>query len=325
MTAEVKYVWVIDNVSSQLSGNLFQVTTTSGQGDTPDSRGHDFFVAGNTGTNSRQALVWMKRCGDVVVSENTYHLGRDYRGGQGDAFGYQYGPDNVWFLANTAYDCEHGFRCSEDQGSSDWTTYIIGNLFYDIKNLAGAHNWDVYYGVGVHLMRGGNTGTAVQYVGFNTIHSARSGVVANQQGASAQIWSNVLSNISEEHILITAQRSTLAEVDYNLYDSGDTFEVQWDAANYTSLAAFQSGESQAANGVSGTPDFVTESVVAGTADFDITATSDAINAGSITAPNGVNVFDVFLARYGVDIEQDILGRARTYGASPDIGAYERQS
>ena len=84
------------------------------------------------------------------------------------------------------------------------------------------------------------------------------------------------------------------------------------------MATWQSSESTDPNSQAGDPQFTNT----GTGDFTLDAGSPCVDNGVAPASLPTNVYATFTSRFGMSIEVDKAGNARTQGTT-DIGAFEQ--
>jgi len=190
--ARSKRVWAIDNYCYRNSNACVFLNVGSGMQN--DNTIIQFVYAGrNKGVQNREANFWSKEASFVVFSENEASgsievRNADNRGNGG--MGFQYGPDNVWFLFNEVYDETVGIVVQGDSKTSvGQRNYFIGNTIYDIH-----HGPELDYfadsswaGAGIRMQGGVN-----RYIIGNTIYDADAGI--NGYGV---IYNNIVSNINE--------------------------------------------------------------------------------------------------------------------------------
>lgn len=126
---------------------------------------------------------------------------------------------------------------------------------------------------------------------------ARNNILVSSSGSAATYRKALVSGLD-------------ADLDHNLYwNRGGGPIASWNGTTYTTLAQFQAGSGQEANGLEGDPAFVSSiSALSDTlTNFALRATSRAIDAGDSTI--------LFSAT-------DLAGLDRIVGAQIDLGAYE---
>jgi len=146
--------------------------------------------------------------------------------------------------------------------------------------------------------------------------------------AQGNIFENNIVNAGKQNVWInsfvkpTSQYpAPPATLNWNLYYSAAGYvkgtSIVWaGVSSYKTFAAYQSASGEDAHSLNANPLFV--NVGATPPDFDIAATSPAVNAGSTSLPCSVGWCNSG-SIYG---STDFIGNPRTSGSNIDIGAYE---
>lgn len=313
-TTSLSKVWILDNEFHHISGNGVQVIA----GNWTDSHKylHHVYVGRNVGHTNRQTAFWSKQASDVIFSQNTAYGGRRHGTQPGDGIGFQYGPDNIWIIFNTIYDSNFGIRQSSTNTTPGHKAYIIGNLIYDIHPEAGydyVPTDPARPGVALALWQGGMD----RYVVDNTIHDVRGGVSSVQRGGLF-MSGNIISDIGTDdfHMSIYNSWDVTTADKLMFHEPGGTARFRWRSTTYDTLAKFQSVSGLCANCVTADPLFKS----AATRDYHLQGGSPARDVGVQS-----DVYDVFFARYGINIRVDHDGAPRPRGSAFDYGALEALS
>jgi hypothetical protein len=306
--AYARHVWILDNHMHGNAGDSVQIESRA----IPlDEVARYIYIGRNVMHEEGENAVDLKQCADVIVSGNEM-FGFDptmfaYGGSDGTAMvvNNDYPHENIWVIDNDIYKSIKAVRALD-------STYVIGNrirdIYVDSEGLGG-------YGVGTYC-------TSLYVIG-NTMYNVDAGVIHTGSGSGEDlaICNNIIS-LSRDglyHVHLSSGMSAVATVTHNVFDSGTGLALinwngqqsQWD------LATFQATTGKGEYCLEGDPLFVDSSAD----DFRLQATSPAIDAGT---GSGVvaGVFARFEELYGIDIRQDIAGRARPQGSGWDIGAFE---
>jgi len=317
-------VWVLDNHCYHVSGNCVQVNA----GNWPDS--HDYlthvYIGRNVSHDGRQGAFGIKQSSHVIISQNTMYSADMVGAQSGDGVGTQYGPDNLWILFNNVYDTPYGVRQTDTQpGVEDHNTYIIGNLFHDLRDVPdAARAWGSSPGWGISLWHG----VLSRHIVNNTFYNTRGGVLSIFDGP-VHIYNNIfnstrLNNDNTAHITIThAGRTGLSSQDGNTFDISASFEwwnserpaddlqrgVSYSLADY--ITNYPTQCTTCTENID--PLFVDPA----NANFRLQSTSPIIDNSSENY-----VYQRFFDLYGIDIRVDYDGNARPNGSGWEAGAFE---
>lgn len=275
------YVWVLDCTMYNNSYNGVQV----GGNVYGEIAPHHIYIGGNTAYQNRQTGFWAKDAYDVIFSQNVSYNPRQ---GASGGLGFQYDPQRVWFLFNTVYSADRGFRSGSGligEKNPDYDTYrrkeiyIIGNLVYNC-NIAG-------------MEFDGHTPPTNSPVMFNTIYNCPIGIYNGYYPAYINAYNNIIANCTTSVNLLNEYDSDIkSDFDYNLLYDFDN--IKWNST-YTTLAGFISGaiKGEGANCLEADPLFVN----ADANDFNLQSTSPVI--GMTISPDAQAVFDRFEELYGI--------------------------
>lgn len=327
-------IWVLNSSFYRIGGNAVQVNAATTGPCTKHfdcsfgAHLHNIYVGFNTESEGREAGFWSKQASDVIFSQNVAHNNRKEGGQPGDCGGYQYGPDNLWFIYNTFYDCNNGIRQSDTSatvsGPTSGSVYIIGNLIYDIHTEPGLESkysdpsdfWR--YGQGINLWQGNKN----RYIVDNTIYDVDGGINVFQKGPTV-IQGNIIADTKNTDQFISTGNAyenitILRNIFYNA--SGD-YGFRWHYRRYDSLSAFQSASGQCDGCIIANPEFKNPTSDPATADFTLKPGSPAIES-NVQPKQTVDVYQRFQDLYGLDIRKDRLGTPRPSGPNKDMGAFE---
>jgi len=323
---KISSVWVVDNHMYHNSGDGLQINST------PTTLSHYIYVGRNVAHHNKQSGFWTKYAEHVIFSENVAYGFKESSSSLGQALGWQYGPNHVWFLFNHAHDSEFGIYSGSSSGpgfdGECLNINIIGNYFHDIYH--SSEEWnptgtpDMIQGTAI-----GPRGVKELYIIGNTITRVDAGIsVGVSTTKTIAIVNNLVSDItaiSYSHHLRLDDRESGAGIanttcDYNLlYQPGDSPRIitGMNYLNYKTLLQFQSEFNKGLHSLDVDPMLIESPQ----GSVSLYAESPAIDAG--TGAGDVNeVFARFEGLYGIDIRKDIAERARPQGGGWDIGAYE---
>jgi len=299
-------VWLVNSELARCSGDGIQIEAQQGRRD----KIHHVFVGRNNSHDNKQTGVWVKHAQDVIISQNEifgHHTGNS---SFGQGTGFQYGPENVWFLFNHIHNNDVGIGIGSDDPPGDGLdSYFIGNVIHDIH----ASDPNNTSNAGAFMIRGGTN----RYLINNTIYRVDAGINYPTDGGKLEIINNIIggrtASTQNEIYMEGASVSSASVVKNNLFYSPTSVRINWDLSQYTSLSSFQLATGKGENCLSADPGFVN----ATNNDFRIVSTSPAKDSGIVHT-----AYTTFLNRYGLNISKDADGTSRPQGTTWDIGAYE---
>ena len=295
------HVWVTYNTLQYCSGDAIQVEAQDGR----RAFIHHIYYGKNVAHHNRQSGGWVKNATDVIFSQNIAHDFRDNSGGPGVCFGFQYGPEYVWFLFNEGYFCNIGIGIAGNSNSPGQNSFIIGNIIHDTQSQSPTDP----YNAGAMVIRGGTN----VYVVNNTMYNVDAGVNMPPGTSKVFYYDNIISQRTNPSTYdLYTEGSVALDVKNSIFSAaGPRFTTG--NGTYTTVAQFQSATGTGQGCSAGDPKFLN----AGAQNFSLQATSPAIDSGMVAS-----VYSTFLSRYGIDISKDIAGTTRPQGNAYDIGAYE---
>jgi hypothetical protein len=298
------HIWVTYNTLQYCSGDAIQIEAQTGR----NQYIHHVYYGKNQAHHNRQTGGWVKHATDVIFSQNVAHDFRQNSGGPGSCYGFQYGPEMVWFLFNEGYACNIGFDLAGNDPVNGQYSFIIGNIIHDTNSQLPT---DVY-NAGAMVIRGG---TAV-YVLSNTMYNVDAGVNVPPGSTAFYYYNNIVANRSNASAYdLYLEGNISVSIQNNIFSAaGPRFEQN--GIIQTSVADFQASTGTCQGCMSADPLFVN----APGGDFRLAPGSPGIDAGSSAVST---VYDTFKSRYGIDISKDFAGAPRPQGAGWDIGAFER--
>ena len=147
---DVSNLWVLNNTISRTSGSGLQICAGRGLRDTT----HHIFVGRNTFINCRQSGAFTKEAVDVIFAYNKAKNILPTPMSAAKGFGYQYAPDNVWFVANEVDGAEYGIYGGSDLGSTGNKIYVTGNVLNNIGLTSVFRPTDAWTSAAIMLMGG---------------------------------------------------------------------------------------------------------------------------------------------------------------------------
>lgn len=279
-------IWIVDNTFFNIQGDGVQ----SGESSFAQNAINHVYMGRNTGYKNMQSCLWVKTGVDIIISENTcYDMDvHDSSGSSvGQAFGAQYDPSYVWFIANKMHDTWAGIHIAGPNNGNGGPFYVIGNLAY---NIDGDYDCDAY-NAGAYGYRNAGGATFI----FNTAYNSE--IFYTGATGSATVRNNVFSQRIGSCSGFEIDNQNITH-DYNLYSSsGDDPGTESHRKIEIPSATFTSAGS------------------------DFSLKSDSLAVGNAN-PTEEAAFAAFQTRYGIDIRKDILGTVRPQSTTWDIGAYE---
>ena len=323
---EVSKVWVLDNTITETSGNGVQIVSAGSPTKDHRDRVKYIWVAGNTTGFSRQAGLWAKRCSHVVFSQNTVtDCKMEYFAGNGQASGCQYGPTDVWYIANRYQDCHFGIQQTDTGSDATFgKLYCIANImsgFRQTQDQSDAWRDGTAFSFTSH-------GNMDRYIVGNTVYNAVNGIAGSSSVGVMQSASNIF--ILRDGTIASPTTSTNEGNFYQSGTSGNNISATNDQCYRSdgSWAAYINGSSysttESVNALTGYSNLLdTDPLLTDPENDDFLpgVSSPALGSGTFVTPDGTNVRQVHLNQYGLDIGYGFLKTQRNL-ASPDRGAVE---
>lgn len=303
--------WLLDNLVTRVAGS--GMVTNTGYGN-PNSAVQNVYMGRNVVYRSRQSGMWTKQATHCVFSQNLVFSIVGTSWAQSMGFGYQYGPEDVWFIFNRAFNCEYGIGTGSNSSTNPGQNqYIIGNIFHRIRpwngNVGGNGSWDS----SAIMLAGG----VKRYIANNTIYDCSAGINCPDSGStkSFTIVNNIIANMtgSGNHVWVQDESGgTTWSVNNNVFGQPNVpVKIKFQNTAY-SVAQLQSQfGSNAKNNKETDPMLVNPAY----SNFRLSSGSQAINNGT-----GLTILQEYLNIYGTSIDVDFLGNQRVGGI--DIGALE---
>ena len=314
----LRRVWVLDNTFYHLSGDSVQVNANTAG----NAALHHVYIGRNTAYENRQSGFWCKQASDVIMSQNTVHTMNVVGTGlSGNAFGFQYGPDRLWFLFNEIYDCDYGIRQSDTSGAEGRHVYIIGNYIHDSRQDTDDDHWGSPPGWGLSFWSGSMT----RHVVDNTIANVHGGIELVQPGpftARGNLIFNLKRNANPKKFGMYRNHIELASVPNNDADVefvkclafgqeggvSQQARIKWRGTQYATLSSAQSATRKLTGCIEAAP------MLDGPKPL---SKSPVIAAGAES-----DEYRKFQELYGIDIRRGFDGGMRPAGSGWDIGACE---
>jgi hypothetical protein len=308
-----KRIWAVDNTCTRNGRACVNINPGFySDGALGNAQIQYVYVGRNVGRENRETNFWTKHASHVIFSQNTASASVEMRNSdhRGNAMGFQYGPENVWFLFNHVYDDGGGIVTQSDSVSNPGkNSYFIGNIVHNIHHGTGAayNPATAWSGAGIRLSNGGN-----RYVIGNTIYDVDAGINTPSNNP-LYIYDNIISNITvpgSNHIFVEISQSWDIK-NCLFYQSGSPAKIRIGTSVYAVPELLALGKGLGS--ITADPKFVNPS----RGDFHISSGSPAVNSALKRS-----VYDTFQNLYGIDIAKDAEKVARPQGANFDIGAYE---
>lgn len=300
----VNHVWIVDNRIARNSGDGIQINANAA------SAINHIYVGRNVSHHNKQSGMWTKTAADVIFSQNTLY-GHRAVGGGGQATGYQYDPERVWFLFNNIYDNDTGIQGSSGFSTGAKSIYIIGNVIHNIHLASGSTSSGTGgWSNAAILLVGGDK----RYVVNNTIYDVDAGI-NSPSSYTIYMYNNIISKVTLEsgnHIYL--QNPGIWELKNCIfYQNGGPARIRIGNTVY-SLPGLKSATGKGESCLTADPLFTN----AGAGDFHLqTARSPAVDS-AIEA----GIYATFRSLYGLDIAIGFDKTARPQGTAYDIGAFE---
>ncbi len=299
------HLWIVDNELARCSGDGVQLNAGNAA---RQSTLHHIYIGRNVSHGHKQSGLWTKQAVDVIMSENVVYDLVPSDSSSGAGLGGQYAPDYVWFIYNEVYDTYSGIRIEANSDLGTGTeVFVIGNVIHDLVPNGDPGN---PHSSGAVVFRGGVN----RFVVDNTLWGYPAGVMS-PSGGRLEIVNNIfggrLAPEGRDIFVELAETAAASAMSHNLVPADA--RIQWGDSAVNNLADFVSTTGQGAGASSDAPLFE------GTPPdpYALTAESPGVDAGTAHS-----VYDLFLERYGIDIDVGVHEVARS-GAN-DIGAYERE-
>jgi hypothetical protein len=320
----IQNVWVLNNIIYRTSGDGIQIGAGSNGALTASQSDKNIYVGKNLFYENRQNGVWVKQASDVIISQNVI---RDIRRpidnlAGGGVMGFQYGPERVWFLFNTGYNCNTGIGFAGKSSGFGTVSYLIGNLIYNIHDTAARRlDWTNPEQIEGALMTQ-RSGSYIVHLANNTFHDYDTGI--QQSTGIMYLYNNIFSTrdvgVSGHDVWITpASTYGTSEFKNNLVENTN---IVWNTTTYTTIASLATAISSRGTGNIGEIDPLFVSEVGN--NYQLQSTSPAKDQGLLPASMNVDVYTLFKSLYPTagSIRVDQAGNNRPSGAGWDIGAYE---
>jgi len=351
--SNVQNVWIVDNEFHHIGGDGLQVSC-----DYPESNHvvpNHIYIGRNTFHDNYENALDLKKCTDVVISQNTaYNFGPGY-GGSSPPFRYGMGEghldpgrrERIWTLFNRVYNStspDGAFLAFSDE--SDCVEpyakdiYFIGNLVYNCHSEAGDAaafvKWNqesIYYinntvwncDTGFKLSMERRRTWTIDETPYSEVIEGTvlmvNNIVGDMHNGAQSPWNY--------HLMVSGTETSHAKMSMSnnlFYDDDGVSSVKrsvYDDANdltptstdYTVTQWIEAHPTQSVGFVQGDP------LLRNPAGADFRLTSDSAAVGAGTASETVQaIFDWYEELYGVDISYDFAGNRRSLPW--DIGAYE---
>ena len=291
-------LWVVDSLVHHMGGD----SLTGGDATTADAdRCHHIYYGRNTLHTNHENCIDIKRVNDIIISENLCHTIATSSSSSGEGIVLHDGTARAWLLFNTVHDAVIGISSTLASEA-----YWIGNILYNITG-GGADAGD---GSALYA-RGGGTFTVLNNTVYNAVNCAKS------TGTTTYflMQNNIFSNCTTKSVSLVSGAQANSDLTYGVFGIG-TVRIVWGDGVDRTVSGFQAQFPGEGTGlVEGDPLFVN----AASADFHLTASSPARNAGLTHS-----AYATFTTLYGLSIEVDKDRVTRPQEGSWDIGAFEFQ-
>lgn len=292
-----------------------------GNGHAAGRTAKNYYIFNNHFKKNHENGIDIKEVAGCRIIGNTIEemTGRDSDPGTGIVihYGPDIGPTDVYVLRNEVFNCRQGMQCDTTVG-----LVIAGNIIHDIDWNKGPvpgtePDWNSTYAAGACIFI---QGVEDAHIVNNTFYDYNVGIAVPSSPFDTLLISNNLfagrtaANAHE----INVQGAEPFSSTNNFFDSGVAPRFRWGSTTRTLAQAQAAG--QETGSIEGSADFTN----AAAADLSLTATSDAIEAGSVDA-----VWAQMETDLGESVAYDFNGGVRPWdavldeaGGDWDIGAYE---
>jgi len=327
MFPNVTDVWVLENDIHNIEGDALSTPSEGLALGSPRRPATRLFVGRNHMHHCRENHIDGKLTQGCIVSQNKMYtvmaLGPEgssnpdsivfhHGGGQSD---FTRAADDLWVIFNEFYDVGGAMRHTSNgpvppaDPTMEARSYLIGNLVHD--------TWDGPRGLKSPFSAG--TSVACRIVN-NTIYHCVDGLHVGDSGSvgiTGYVRNNIIADLTEDQRqVLFAAGATVGALNHDLYDLDPVLNPQLKVrvapVTYKTLASLQ-----AAGYGQGSLVTAVHFMAAGTGDFRLAPGSPGINAGAAD-----EVYDLFNARWGLNIRVDLLGNPRPAGGAWDMGAFE---
>lgn len=337
------HVWVLENT---VTNNNSTAIFAGGQTGADPVLVHSIYIGKNTVSEALCGGISVKCITDVIISENTVYNIVATGWSPGKCFGAQYDVQNYWLIDNICYHAARGLRVASMEDNSADTThelYIIGNVFRDIRWLAGDEHYRCTYNDGycryteaqqnTYLELVPNIETAIQlydgtnaFIVGNSMYSVSSGIIVYHVSDKTYIENNIISPANDGGYMVWVSLSSDHDVKIRnniTYQAAGTWTMRRSSTDYNTPAAVVAADSdwcvvvgETNSCLTGDPLFVSSS------DLKLQSGSPAKDTGTASTSLYSDVFATFTSAYGLSIAKDIAGTTRPQNSLWDIGAYE---
>jgi hypothetical protein len=298
--------------SINVDGNVTYFSITNNIVHDNDNIGIDAIGFEKVGPSGYDQAKYGEISGNTVYNITSY--GNPAYGNQYAADGlYCDGCSNVTMERNLIYAADIGIEVASEHGGHNGSYVTVRNNVIYNSNAVG---------ISIGGYASGKGGTDHCVIVNNTLYNNN---VKNQGGEFQIQWHSDATNVFENNIVYAGTQNvwiysyvsasnepTPATVNYNLWYSSKGYvkgtSITWhNVSSYTSYANYQTTTGNDAYSKNANPLFV--NLGATPPNYDIAATSPAVNAGST---------NLGTSEYGTT---DLMGNPRLSGSSIDVGAY----